>query len=835
MSEWIISSCILILFVLGIRHLFRNRFSMRVRYALWLVVAVRLLVPVSISESPLSVLNLVNLEKVAEKLSAFWSSEEAVEFPGQQSLSAAQKENRPETVEPAGQKRDVAGAVLLELEEDGLENQGVTAGQNMQQNVQGMKAGYSKPVEAAQKLGQHEIGKAGGAEGLRGRGRTLLLVIWLSGAVVSAGVLLTVNIRYRRSVYGSRKRFRTGMESTLPVYVTSAVSTPCMFGLRHTAIYLPPQAIKERSRLKYILYHENTHYRHLDHLWVLVRATCVCIHWYNPLVWLAAGLSRQDCELACDEETLEILGEKERIPYGRTLLDFSAPGDILFGGFQLSTAMSGRKKQLKERLMLVIEQPQRYVSTLVLTIILVIVGSAMTFTGKVSGGEPEEDTMPEGDAVSATNGPDDRHPEPDGAGRDFSEGLTAQTENVETVSLVSIDLNDGKEYTLKIGGEAISEGEYRIKEITLNWVHDKKEETLQTISLETVRCLYTETMTAFQSDGQLWQPSSEEEPLYAKCLYRVEESDAYAGGQMQTEKNGRIVSPVSDGGIVVADLNFDGYQDFCLQGGNDSRNIPYYCYLWEPESGVFEPAYMIPNVRVMEEEKLLESATEDGNGIQSVKYYRFDESDCLHLVRYVEKNPAPDAVFPTLDLTYVETAYALPAVDEWDYGTIYGGALAERFVWWAKKALTELYEWSGTKIDTACFCVTTFGDFSFGQTEEDIRASRVYYSRRYGTGAGFEDCIEGMDLVTERTVWYSPVTQWKVPEDRENRTDEQLVEWYFSHLFLAEGEEIGTIQYEADDDYIVRTKSGRYYDLFLDPVTRELSNVCGPYEEYPNH
>ena len=169
------------------------------------------------------------------------------------------------------------------------------------------------------------------------------------------------------------------------------------------------------------------------------------------------------------------------------------------------------------------------------------------------------------------------------------------------------------------------------------------------------------------------------------------------------------------------------------------------------------------------------------------------------------------------------------------FALIYGGALAERFVWWAKKALTELYEWSGTKIDTACFCVTTFGDFSFGQTEEDIRASRVYYSRRYGTGAGFEDCIEGMDLVTERTVWYSPVTQWKVPEDRENRTDEQLVEWYFSHLFLAEGEEIGTIQYEADDDYIVRTKSGRYYDLFLDPVTRELSNVCGPYEEYPNH
>ena len=65
--------------------------------------------------------------------------------------------------------------------------------------------------------------------------------------------------------------------------------------------------------MRYILAHENTHYRHGDNLWVVVRAACVCLHWYNPLVWLAACLSRQDGELACDERALEILGEEERI------------------------------------------------------------------------------------------------------------------------------------------------------------------------------------------------------------------------------------------------------------------------------------------------------------------------------------------------------------------------------------------------------------------------------------------------------------------------------------------------------------------------------------------
>ena len=134
---------------------------------------------------------------------------------------------------------------------------------------------------------------------------------------------------------------------------------------------------------------------------------------------------------------------------------------------------------------------------------------------------------------------------------------------------------------------------------------------------------------------------------------------------------------------MVTDLNFDGYEDFYLQGGTGTVNIPYYCYLWNPQGERFEPGYMIPNVEVDSEAQLIKSATDDGNGQHSVKYYRFDEANILHMVRYVEENQSPDAVFPTLDLTYCEPYYALPAVDEWDYGTRYGGALTERFVYWA--------------------------------------------------------------------------------------------------------------------------------------------------------
>ena len=69
-----------------------------------------------------------------------------------------------------------------------------------------------------------------------------------------------------------------------------------------------------------MLTHELTHYRHLDHLWSVLRGVALAVHWWNPLVWLAAACSRRDGELACDEGALRRLGDNERIPYGEALL-----------------------------------------------------------------------------------------------------------------------------------------------------------------------------------------------------------------------------------------------------------------------------------------------------------------------------------------------------------------------------------------------------------------------------------------------------------------------------------------------------------------------------------
>ena len=871
MGEWIISSSVLIVLVIALRYFFRKRLAMRAWYALWLVVAVRLLVPVSFAESSLSVLNLFEFagSEDSQETEVVLEAERRGRNDAGAGLYAEESSVGRSAVvtgavaEKSDVSADVAGMAAKKLdvsaEVTGMpEETDIAAGRSKWQEETGSLPADGKNHEA-------EAGLLSGAEAVNGQepqtpglsaaadsrntdgnpgeeyaardgiasgflavcrtalgGHSVLIYIWLLGVLLSVGGTFLLNGRYRKRVRRSRKRYGAETGSRLPVYVSAVVDSPCMFGLIHPAVYLSREATREPAALRYVLCHENIHYRHHDNFWVVVRAACLCLHWYNPLVWVAAALSEQDGELACDERTLEILGQDERIRYGRALLDFSAQGSVWQRGWKLSTAMSSGKKLLKERLQVIVGEPKRQAGALALVMVLTAFFAAATFTGRVDGKELETDGAPVdfGDMVSVDIGKEN--------------GENGSGSAAESTAIQSIDLGDGREYTLKISGEAVpGKAEYRIGRIELNWVHDRTEDTLQTILPEDVRVLYTRSLEDIKNgNGQMYYYALEGEPLYAKPLCTEENLPAREVEKFLADGNKEMYSSAPDGSVLVADLNFDGYQDFCVQAGTDTVNIPFYCYLWNNEERQFEPGYMIPNVEMDEEAQLIRSATDDGDGVSSVKYYRFDESNLLHLVRYVEENQSPDAVFPTLDLTYGELSYTLPAVDEWDYGTRYGGALTERFVYWAKKALTELYEWSGTKIDTACFTVGRFGDFFFANTSEELEASLVFYDRGYGAKAGFENLIGQMGVATERTVWFSPVIQWNVPDDLNQMTDLELVEWYFPRSALTEGETLENVEERWSGEYVVRTVSGNYYQIFLNPA-REVSAFYGPYDSYP--
>ena len=171
--------------------------------------------------------------------------------------------------------------------------------------------------------------------------------------------------------------------------VEEGLPSPCLFGLFRPAIYLTPAALQSPDRLRHVLAHEETHARHLDPLWSLLRAVCLTVYWFDPLVWWAALASRTDCELACDEGALRRLGEAERVPYGRTLLSLipvrKAPANPLLS----ATTMTAGKRQLKDRITRVAENPVYLGRALFAAVALAALVCAVTFTGaKTPAPEP---------------------------------------------------------------------------------------------------------------------------------------------------------------------------------------------------------------------------------------------------------------------------------------------------------------------------------------------------------------------------------------------------------------------------------------------------------------
>lgn len=216
----------------------------------------------------------------------------------------------------------------------------------------------------------------------------ILAALWLAGGVCTALVLLGSNLRFARRLH----RTRQAMDLTCspPIYTSVALPSPCLFGLVRPAIYLTPEAVSP-TRLRHVLAHERTHYRHGDHIWSALRALALAVHWWNPLVWAAVWLSRRDGELACDEGTLRRLGDGERTAYGETLLALITapprPGDL----FSCATTMNSGKRGLHERIRRIARSPRQLLWAAVAAIVLTTLTACCAFTGAV---RPEQTSGP---------------------------------------------------------------------------------------------------------------------------------------------------------------------------------------------------------------------------------------------------------------------------------------------------------------------------------------------------------------------------------------------------------------------------------------------------------
>ena len=326
----------MILALLALRRLFRRTISRRMQYTLWALVLVRLLVP-------------LNVGTLAHNV-----------------LSAA------EPVQTAVEKRLETPVLYMQ---DGTERHPaqLLSGEESQGDPQ------SPPSDAAQSAPADEYSIATPTYRAVALSEALTYV-WYAGMLIVGAWFLFTNLRFARALRKARTPYSVE-GCRYPVYLVSALPSPCLFGVLRPAIYLNNAAAASPELLRFVLAHEQTHARHLDPLWSLLRGLCLTVYWFDPLVWLAAVLSREDGELACDEGTLRALGADERTAYGKALLSLvpvcTKPQNPLLG----ATTMTGGKKSLKERVTRIAENRQAKTAAVFAAVALAALVCAVSFTG----------------------------------------------------------------------------------------------------------------------------------------------------------------------------------------------------------------------------------------------------------------------------------------------------------------------------------------------------------------------------------------------------------------------------------------------------------------------
>ena len=353
MKEIVITSSILIAVVLLLRLLFRGKVSQRLLYCAWLLVAARLLIPFQFGEFALSVHNLT----------------EAVE-------------SRSETVQQAQAllQQPVGGPSRSELYQ--------------QVELEYAQLGFDTAAPSIQSQIEKEVDSKITVPTLR----QVLTGIWIAGMAGMGIWFVCANLIYLRKAKQGAIPFAA--DSPVRVWVSENVPTPCLTGLLRPVIYLTPQTTANPKMITHVMAHELTHLRHGDLFWSLVRCVCLCIYWFNPLVWLAARESRRDCELACDEGALARLGEHERIDYGKTLLATVSQAPVRL--LNTATAMNETKQQLKERMCFIVKKPRTFLLAAIAIILVAALATGCAFAGGPDNVPSSSIDPPEEDTTSTT-------------------------------------------------------------------------------------------------------------------------------------------------------------------------------------------------------------------------------------------------------------------------------------------------------------------------------------------------------------------------------------------------------------------------------------------------
>lgn len=345
MREILITSTFLITGVLLIRRIFREKVSRRLLYALWLLVAFRLMLPIS-AQFDMGFLSQLRLMDLVEE---------------DESGITQRLEETVSLKEPIQMTMD-SRSIWFRL----------FASDDLKEAVGNTSDDGPTAVFMAGKLGFTRL--------------DVLRFIWITGIAAAGLWILATNIVFSRRLKKTRKPFDLPEEvrkeaGRTAFYLAEGLTSPCLYGFPgREAVYLTADVAEDPDRLRHVVVHELVHKKHGDSFWAFLRSALLAVYWFHPLVWVAAVCSKRDCELACDEAALAFLGEEERICYGETLLSIITRKGRASDLVCTATTMTGSGKSVKERIQFIAKEPKVLYAAVAGALVLTVVLCLFVFT-----------------------------------------------------------------------------------------------------------------------------------------------------------------------------------------------------------------------------------------------------------------------------------------------------------------------------------------------------------------------------------------------------------------------------------------------------------------------
>lgn len=214
-------------------------------------------------------------------------------------------------------------------------------------------------------------------------------MVWCAGILLTALFFVISYLRclmeFRtalpvRSHYVEKWLGERPLKRRISVRQSDRISAPLTYGIFRPVILLPKKMDwKKEKQLQYVLSHEYVHICRYDTVTKLVAALALCIHWFNPFVWVMYLLFNRDIELACDESVIRQLGEKSKSAYSLMLIDMEAAKSGL-----LPFCNSFSKNAIEERITAVMKTKKPSLFVICIAAVL-IVGVTTAFATSAAG------------------------------------------------------------------------------------------------------------------------------------------------------------------------------------------------------------------------------------------------------------------------------------------------------------------------------------------------------------------------------------------------------------------------------------------------------------------